>query len=310
MAPLVSSYPPVVATELRQHLEDHYRVRVARLVPLEPWAPKGVQRVHRSDGPDWVARVFPSGRPVSQTEDDAEVLRFLEAHDFPAERCAHPEPVSSFDGGSVLVTEYVEGVNLRGDMSPSALRDLGDLLGRMHLLDVSDAAIQRPGGCWHHLSYEGGPRADADALLAEVEDVELRHLIDEISDHDDLPPALVHPDYCGPNALRTPTGTVIVDWTSAGRGARILSLGTLLRAGQLDLALVDAVVDGYAPHVRLEAHELERLPAAIRIQGLVLGAWGVGRGYVKVPDLIRDLAEERQASEQIAARAARGLAGA
>lgn len=134
-----SSYRQPVTTELPQHLEHHYRVKVTRLEPLEPWAPQGVQRVHRSDGPDWVARVFPPRRPISQTEGDAEILTLLATHDFPAERCAHPEPVSSFEGGSVLVTEYVEGVNLRGDMSPLVLRDLGDLLGRMHLLDVSSA---------------------------------------------------------------------------------------------------------------------------------------------------------------------------
>jgi hypothetical protein len=101
---------------------------------------------------------------------------------------------------------------------------------------------------------------------------------------------------------------VIVDWAGAGRGARILSLGTLLRAGELDLTLVDAIIDGYAPHVRLEPEELERLPAAIRTQGLVLGAWGVGHGYVKLNDLKRDLAAERASSELIAARAAAAFA--
>jgi thiamine kinase-like enzyme len=49
----------------------------------------------------------------------------------------------------------------------------------------------------------------------------------------DLPQALVHPDPCGANAIVTSAGRpVLVDWTGAGPGPRVLSLAGLL-AGSL-----------------------------------------------------------------------------
>jgi hypothetical protein len=69
----------------------------------------GVFRVDRIDGPSWMARLFRAARPMDGVEGDAEILRFLAKRDFPAERCAHPEPVSIHDGQGVLVTEYIDG---------------------------------------------------------------------------------------------------------------------------------------------------------------------------------------------------------
>ena len=75
------------------HLEGHYGIRVTGVTRLDG----GVFRVDHADGPPWVARVFLTDRPLARTEEDAEVLRFLERQGFPAERCAHPDPVSSLD---------------------------------------------------------------------------------------------------------------------------------------------------------------------------------------------------------------------
>jgi len=90
---------------LPAHLEGRYGIRVAQLTELD----LGVFRVDRSDGPSWVARVFPSARPLEQVEGDAEILRALARERFPAERCAHTEAVSTHEGQGVLVTEFVEG---------------------------------------------------------------------------------------------------------------------------------------------------------------------------------------------------------
>jgi len=63
------------------HLERRYGIRVANVKQLDV----GVYRIDRHDGPAWVARLFPSVRPLDRAEGDADVLRFLEMHDFPAD---------------------------------------------------------------------------------------------------------------------------------------------------------------------------------------------------------------------------------
>jgi len=62
--------------------------------------------VERDDGPPWVARMSLTSRPPTLTEEDAEVLRFLERREFPAERCAHPKPVATLGDRAILVTGY------------------------------------------------------------------------------------------------------------------------------------------------------------------------------------------------------------
>ena len=73
------------------HLEQHYGIRVTQVTRLDG----GVAKVTHDGGPPWVARIYLVQLYwMARTEGDAEVLRFLERHGFPAERCAHPEPVS------------------------------------------------------------------------------------------------------------------------------------------------------------------------------------------------------------------------
>src|SRR5437588_611504 len=94
---------------LPAHLEAHYGIRVTSLTQLSPHG-AGVFRVDRGDGPAWVARMFPeTGRSVDRLEGDVAILRFLEEHQFPAERCGHADPVSVHQGQHILVTEYVPG---------------------------------------------------------------------------------------------------------------------------------------------------------------------------------------------------------
>src|SRR5215469_4270373 len=190
------------AGALPGHLEDRYRIRVTNVTRLDA----GVFRVDRDEGPPWVARLSVAARPLSRVEEDAEVLRFLERRGFPAERCAHAEPVSTLDGRAVLITGFVAGKRPPG--TPATRRKLGDLLGRLHTMTTEAGPTQRPAGSLHHLpQYEGGPGQDlaaAAALLADLDGRvpgEHRRLYDLIAmllpegdDCSGLPEAFLHPD--------------------------------------------------------------------------------------------------------------------
>jgi Ser/Thr protein kinase RdoA (MazF antagonist) len=312
--------PP--ADRVGTHLHDRYGIDVRKLTELDI----GVFRVDRRDGPAWVARVFPTARALDQVEGDAEILRFLAGQDFPAERCAHTDPVSTVDGHGVLVTEHVAGRNTRGERGGQLLEQLGDLLGRMHSLPADDGAMGRPAGSWHHLSLQGGSRADDVAALGrlladhrvaddqrELLDV-LRQALAGIDDSDGLPPAFTHPDPCGANVMsKGPGHAVYVDWTGAGRGPRVAALASLV-GGTLqaspgappsrDLRLVDAIVAGYRAHVRLEDAELARLAGAIAAFPLIIEAWsGLFHG-APLREVVGAIAARREHADRVAQRVA------
>lgn len=280
---------------LGAHLEARYSSPVTKLTELDV----GVFRVDRRDAPTWVVRVFPAARPIELVEGDAAILRHLEAHDFRAERCAHDEAVSVLDDQGVLVTEYVLGLSGRFDASGETLFNLGDQLGRLHMLPGAPdgQAARREAGSWHHISVRGGSiRNDVDTLLALLATVEvgtstadpeafdrLRERLRDVDDCIDLPTALSHPDPCGANAVVPPLGEpVLVDWTGAGTAPRALGLARLV-AGSLapspgspisrELERVDAVVAGYRQHVRLDDDELDRMEGAIMSFAVTLGTW-------------------------------------
>jgi len=151
----------------------------------------------------------------------------------------------------------------------------------------------RAGGAWHHLAPAGGPReeiaAAAELLDEHVPRVGVRELAlfdrlrDEVArtdDCDDLPHAFVHPDFVPANAISTAVGKLaIVDWTGAGRGPRLWSIGFLLwAAGARDLQLVEVVVSRYRRSIELEPAELDRLEGAILGRPVTLEAWSVCAG--------------------------------
>jgi Ser/Thr protein kinase RdoA (MazF antagonist) len=290
---------------LQTHLVNVYEISVDKVTPIEGGE---LYRVERHDGPDWVARPFPASRPLKRVEGDVEVLRFLEERGYPSERCAHPEPVSQLDGRSVLVTEFVEGA-MPGQGGRSmvplwAFEALGDLLGKLHAMTDLSKELKRPGGSWHgDPQYEGLPDRDiaaARAWLGSVQDrvpepgrepyESLRELLSNTDACDDLPRALVHPDFVPVNAIATPGGRVtVVDWTGTGLGPRVASLANLLLSvvgkheGSLT-ARVDAVVHGYRRHIELEDEELARLGEAMWIRPLLFGCFyyrsSVTSGYI------------------------------
>ena len=298
------------ADALPQHLERWYGIRVAATAKLDA----GVYKVELLDGPTWVARLFVVGRTAARAEEDAEVLRFLDRQNFPAERCAHPEPVSTLDGRAVLVTEHIDGTGLPG--TPASRRQLGELLGRVHALPTEPGPTQRPAGSLHHLPwYEGCPSQDLAAARAVLADLDgrvprehertyetLQELLPKGDDGDGLPESFVHPDPAPSNLIASPTGAVLVDWTGAGQGPRLASLAVLLASA--GPAQVADVLAGYRIHVTLTAEELDRLEGVLWVRALWLAAWQcwlavvspkVTQAYVPDPDRIAAIAARTRA---------------
>jgi Ser/Thr protein kinase RdoA (MazF antagonist) len=311
-----SAIPSQPAERLRSHLEERYGITVDAMTGLDV----GVWHVRRADGPDWVARWFPARRTAEAVTGDAEVLRYVASHEFPAERRATAEPVSALDGRSVLVTEWASPVprQQRRDAIRGAggLRRLGALLGRLQSLPLPDGgAITRPGGAWHHLA-DGLPSAEiaaASRMLADAAHLfpgtergayeALRAAVASLDAADGLPEALVHPDFVLANVVATPDGMVLVDWAGAGRGPRVWSLAFLLYAeGAKDLRRVDLVLGGYQRHITLTDEELGRLAAIALARPLVLSAWSVCTGRKTPTQAMTEAAETKALTEAIAAR--------
>ncbi|HEX4107819.1 MAG TPA: phosphotransferase [Solirubrobacteraceae bacterium] len=296
-------------TALAAHLAAQYGIEVAAVSALE----KDVFRVDRRDGPSWVARVFAERRPLEGVHGDAAILRALEREGFPAERCAHPDPVSTHEGKGVLVTEFIPPAAPLRPGRPAAI--LGVLLGRLH---AHPAKQLRRGGAWHHLSFEGGPREEIAAAAALLDDAaghvgvgelalldRLRDAVQRADACEDLPHAFVHPDFVPANAIPTPDEHLaIVDWTGAGRGPRLWSLGFLLwAAGARSLRLVDVAVSRYRRHVELTPGELDRLEGAIAARPIMLECWSVCAGRRELADAVERVADVRRLAPTIAARA-------
>jgi Ser/Thr protein kinase RdoA (MazF antagonist) len=271
------------ADELPGHLEQRYGIRVTQVTNLDG----GVFKVERDGGPPWVARLHLSSRPPARTEADAEVLRFLERQGFPAERCAHPEPVSVLDGRAVLVTDFVPGQRPPG--SPAIRRRLGDLLGRLCALPAAEPeAVRRPAGSLHHLPmFEGAPGQDLAAAAALLDDLDgrvppqyrqvhdaLREMLPLGDGAAGLPEAFIHPDPARSNVITDP-GTpdpVLVDWTGAGTGPRLAALAVLLNS--VAPQHVAEVLTGFRARTGdLTAEELDRLEGVLWIRPLWLACW-------------------------------------
>jgi Ser/Thr protein kinase RdoA (MazF antagonist) len=299
--------------QLPAHLEATYGVSVKKMAPLEPWGPEGAQRVDLESGESWVARPHPPARPFEEVVGDAELLRFLEAHDFPAERLAHAEPVSRYGTGSVIITTLLPGKNCRGDNSPATINGIGRMLGLLHTLPSDEGAASRPAGGWHHLSQAGGGRDEdvrillpllerAAERLPDSEQAAYKELVVELESIDlcdDLPHCLINVDFGGPNIMKWRNKLTAIDWTGAGRGPRVHSMATL-GWGASRPALLDAFVAGYREHAQLEPEEIDRLDGALVLHGLILNAWGVAFRGGMPSDVLEWLGRERVGAKRAA----------
>ena len=306
---------------LPAHLEATYGVGVKRMAPLEPWGPEGAQRVDLADGRSWVARPHGPQRPVEEVRGDAELLQFLQDQDFPAERLAHDEPVSVYGDTSVIVTDLLPGKNCRSENDPKTLHAIARLLGQLNSLPLVDGAVSRPAGGWHHLSQAGGGRDEdvrillpmlskAAARLPDSEQVACKELAVELESIDvctDLPHCLINVDFGGPNIMKWRDKLYGIDWTGAGRGPRIHSLA-IFGMGAGNPRLVDVLVDGYREYVTLEPEELDRLPAAMVLHGLILQTWGVAFRGAMPSTILTWLARERESLDIVGERVRQAFA--
>jgi Ser/Thr protein kinase RdoA (MazF antagonist) len=305
------------------HLEAAYGVSVTGTRELD----LGVHRVELAGGVKWIARIFPAVRDVEAVRLDAQLLDGLLMAGFPAERCAtperaaRPEPVSILDGQGVLVTELALGRALTAKAPSFEL--LGRLLGKLHSMPVgvlpADAATaaMRPGGAWHHLLPDGSPADELAAARTLLHGARHRVSAGGVTRYDtlagaleaadacaDLPHVLVHPDCVPRNAIGQPEGGVtLIDWTGAGQGPRIVSLGCLLWAAAGSKRNVAAALAGYQQSVSLDPAETDRLGAAMELRPLVLACWTFATGRDSLDGVSAWLDNHRQ-------RIAAGLAHA
>jgi aminoglycoside phosphotransferase (APT) family kinase protein len=290
---------------LPSHLKATYGIDVASMTELD----LGVIRVDRHDGPSWVVRVFPT-RPLDDVRRDADVLERLERAGFPAERVAAPEPVSTHEDQSVLVTKYISGDRARSGARTFAY--LGGLLGALHSREGTNLG---PGGGWHHLVSTGTPGDEVRALpalldahaasVAAEERAAFKSLSTAVSNIDtceDLPHCFVHPDMVPLNAIEQDDGSLaIVDWANAGRGPRLWSLGiSLFAAGVHDLRLVEKLVSRYVKWNSVEPDELSRLDGAIRARPLTIHAFEVVHGRTSLGETTQTIRFLKRISAEIA----------
>jgi Ser/Thr protein kinase RdoA (MazF antagonist) len=282
---------------LARHLALTYGADVAAMERLDD----RVFRVDRRDGPTWVARLF-GGPAAGEVQGQVDILRALQAGEFPAERCAAEEPVSWYDNTAVLVTNWVDGQP--SDAGGRTYAYLGGLLGALH---AHDGAGQRIGGAWHHLSPTGGPRAEIDAAIRLLEEshgaaepsdqfVEILDALGGLDDCADAPQALVHADAVPSNAISTPDDKrVIVDWAGAGRGPRLWSIGfTLWAAASRSPKLVGAVMSRYRRHVQLSHDELGRLANVIAARPLTIDVWSYANQRLPLVEVLRRWHENQE----------------
>lgn len=154
---------------LPAHLQRTYGIEVTAATQLSPHG-AGVFRVDRGDGPSWVARVFKDGgRPVESMLGDIEIMRHLEAHEFPAERVAHDKSLSRLADHHVLVTLHAPGTAGAGVKQAEAL---AEMLGRLHRLPSGTGRVLRDGGAFgHDKANEGKPRMDVRAAVEFLDSV-------------------------------------------------------------------------------------------------------------------------------------------
>jgi len=284
-----------VPDRLLAHLRDRYGIDAVAATKLSVHKTY-VFRIDRGDGGPWVARAFPPARPRAGAEGDAAILSFLERQDYPAERLAAGDAVSDLDGSAVLVTRFVDGVQLPGGAAKYAM--LGELLGRLHALPSDDAASRPGGASGEDPSREGAPRQDllaalsfldaVDTKVAPAERERFERLRDQVRSADDghgLPEGLLHGNllHAPDHAILSEQGPVAINWKASGRGPRLADFAYLIwgtgswRPRRPNQEWIDAAVNAYRAYIEPTDEELDRLEEVMYIRTLYLACFGYRR---------------------------------
>jgi Ser/Thr protein kinase RdoA (MazF antagonist) len=284
-----------VPERLVAHLRSRYSIDAVAATRLSVHKTY-VFRIDLMDGDRWVARAFSPARPRAGVQGDAAILRFLGQQGYPAERLAVDDPVSDFEGSSVLVTRFVVGDQLPDNAEKFAI--MGDLLGRLHALP-DDESVDRPGGAsGEDPSREGTPRQDLLAALAFLDAVDtkvpddererferLRARVRAADDGHGLPEALLHGNllHAPDHVVLGDRGPIAINWKASGRGPRLADLAYLLwgtgswNPRRPNEERIAAVVNAYRRHVEPTDAELERLEELMYIRTLYLTCFGYRR---------------------------------
>jgi Ser/Thr protein kinase RdoA (MazF antagonist) len=279
-----------VAEDLLAHLRDRHGIDAVAATPVSRHNDH-VFRIDRRGEDPWIARVFPPARPQAGVEGDATILRFLERHDYPAERLATDDAVSEFNGSSVLVTRFVPGRLLPspavGPEGTEKFAVMGDLLGRLHALPPDESI--RPGGAsGEDPDHEGAPRQDLLAALSFLDAVDtkvaaparkrfdqLRDQVRSADDGDGLPETLLHGNllHAPDHVIVSDQGPVAIQWKGSGRGPRLADFAYLMWGTWLNPEWIDAAVGAYRQHIELTDEELDRLESVMLIRPLYLASF-------------------------------------
>jgi Ser/Thr protein kinase RdoA (MazF antagonist) len=324
-------------TQLKAALKEHWRVDVQLHTRLD----LNVSRIDLVDGTSWVVRVYPVRKNVNVytiVNSLAKLLDYLVSQGYPAEHPSSTSPVAELvasdlekenNGTCILVTRFAPG--LHPERNRITFYRLGRLLGRLHSMPVPVGTCE--GGAWHHLCLQGGLGDECDAALLLLDNVEhhdeeaqvealeklkdkLQHLKQRFVHVElPLPRALVHPDLVpinvvvGADLVRDDKGNegeswTVVDWTGAGVGTRVLSLGFLLAvaAARGKLVLVNAVMKGYMEFSKLEPGELDRLTEAVWARFFTIQCWEVGVGKKQAVEVVDALPRLIQDAENVTKR--------
>ena len=314
-----------VAERLLVHLRDRYGIDPVSATKLSVHK-SYVFRIDRNDGSPWVARAFPPARPRAGVEGDAAILGFLERQDYPAERLAAEDAVSGFDGSAVLVTRFVEGVQLPDGAAKFAM--MGELLGRLHALPYDDS-VSRPGGAsGEDPSREGSPRQDLLAALSFLDAVDtkvaaadrerferLRKKVRSADDGHGLPEGLLHGNllHAPDHAVLSEHGPVAINWKASGQGPRLADFAYLIwgtgswNPRRPNQERIDAAVSAYRRYVEPTDDELDRLETVMYMRTLYLVCFGYRRavtdgvrfrewGFIRPPQYFSETAVATRAA--------------
>jgi Ser/Thr protein kinase RdoA (MazF antagonist) len=309
--------------QVADFVSEHYEAQPIALAPIghDATPSRAVFRCDFADGSTWSLHVFAQhavtpvwfggGLARDWLRGRAALLAWLERQSYPAPRVIPTHAGASMaenDGTCMLALSYIPG-------DPSAMsrdepRQLGALLGRLHMLAVPSVQIfavpepiesqSLPNSWWYPAGLAVAPLLDG--LEAIANDVPARwQALHARFGEDfrtvakaDLPVTLIHGDCHPGNAIVTPDGSVaFIDWECAGIGTPVLDLGGLLadcspdpvpgEAIVVDPAKVAAVMEGHQTYRTLTSTERDILLTACRFgvafQGAIRFLWALENGW-------------------------------